>query len=174
MRMRTFAAAVTLAALGFATFAPAQQPGEPPKAQEQDGPKVKLRARVARLRAEVELMQIEHEVDVAVMKDMINGLKFSDMSRNVEGMAGPAFEELRKKFGGGAGIAPALPAVAGINLPQLGQDDARKEAAVTEETVKVLRKVYESSKGDFIEKTAALNEKKLELAELERRLGVAP
>ena len=40
--------------------------------------KAALRPKLARLRAEVELMQLEHEGDVAVMKDLIRGLSFSE------------------------------------------------------------------------------------------------
>jgi len=113
MKMRMIAAwVVALAVLGpgVAARGRAQGPGLPRPADpnqiegERRAVRVKLRARVASLRAEVEWLQIEHDLERAVAKAVING----------EGRANA-----------------------------------------------------DSKKGEFIRQTAVLNEKKLELEDLE-------
>ena len=60
---------MALAVLGFATLTMARPQGdERPKSQDTADPKAQLRTKVARLRAEVELLQLEHQGDVAVLK----------------------------------------------------------------------------------------------------------
>ena len=168
MRMRIASGVAVLVALGVATLTMARPQGEPPKGQEQANPKVQLQARVARLRAEVELLQLEHEGDVAVLKDMINGLWASEASASMEKIGAPMLEELRKSAGGGAD---------NLNLPFAKEflarfnpeEEARKQGVVDKATAKLLRKMYDQAKEDFLSKTAALNEKKLELEDLEHR-----
>ena len=170
MRMRIASGVAVLVALGFATLTMARPQGEPPKGQEQANPKVQLQARVARLRAEVELLQLEHEGDVAVLKDMINGLWASEASASMEKIGAPMLEDLRKSVGENAGNDPL--AIMKERLARAGfnpEEDAKKQALVDRASAKLLRKMYDQAKGDFLSKTAALNEKKLELEDLEHR-----
>ena len=167
MRMRIASGVVVLVALGTATLTMARPQGEPPKGQEQADPKARLRIGVARLRAEVELLQLEHEGDVAVLKDLINGVWMSEANASMAKIGAPMLEELRKSVGEKAAGNGDLPfakeflAKAGIDPVE----DSKKQELVDKETAKLLRKLYDQSKDDFLAKTAALNEKKLELEE---------
>jgi hypothetical protein len=130
MRIRITLAAAMLA-LSFATITAARQGAEGARPQAPADSKAALRPKVARLRAEVELMQLEHEGDVAVMKDLIKGLKFSEAVR-----------------------------AAGDQAPQA--------------SVKMVPKIYEESKKGFLDRSAALNEKQMELLDLEQRMSMIP
>ena len=170
MRMRIASGVAVLVALGFATLTMARPQGGPPKGQEQANPKAQLQARVARLRAEVELLQLEHDGDVAVLKDMINGLWASEASASMEKIGAPMLEELRKSAGGGGGADNLNRPFAKEFLARFNpEEEARKQGVVDEATAKLLRKMYDQAKGDFLSKAAAFNEKKLELEDLEHR-----
>ena len=114
MRMRIIAVAVVVG-LGIVGISLAQQAGEG-----RGNDRAKLRAQVARLRAEVELRQMEHDVDADMLKRLM-----TDM-RNLEGLAslkGPA-EELLK-----SGAVPKAVGVRG-GLPgfEAFQKQAQEEA----------------------------------------------
>ena len=162
MRMRIISAAVVLG-LGIVGITLARQTGE---ARGDD--KAKLRTQVARLRAEVELRQIEHDVDADILKKLM-----TDM-RNLEGLESlkaPVEEQLKSAT---ARKAPEI----GYTPP--GFEEFRKQAQeeakatqLNELTAKVARPLLERLKKEFVQKAAELNEKRLELADVEKRYNEA-
>ena len=170
MRIKITMAAALLA-LGFATITAARQGAEVARPQAPADSKAALRPRLARLRAEVELMQLEHEGDVAVMKDLIKGLKFSE-AMGAAGDQAPLIEELRKQ----AEVLqpPKFVLPGGIDINQAVENQGKAQALVDQASVKMARAIYEASKKGFIERTAALNEKQLELLDLEQRMSMIP
>src|SRR5436305_15285160 len=98
MRIRITMAAALLA-LGFATITAASQGAEVKKEQAPADSKAALRPKLARLRAEVELMQLEHDVEVAMLKDLIKDLKGLEMLKSAENSREGAtlVDELRKQ-----------------------------------------------------------------------------
>lgn len=172
MRIRIATAGAALLALGFATMTLARQ-GDGPKSPNQS--KADLRHQVAGLRAEVEWLQLEHEVDVAVVKDLINGLRASEIQESVEAVSRPMIEDLKKEVGEVDALA-GLPFLKGT-LERLGinpEDQARKQALVDKTAAKALVKLVDPIRAKFLARATELNEKKLDLADLERRLSVAP
>jgi hypothetical protein len=178
MRIRITMAAAVLA-LGFATITAARQGAEKARPQDPADSKAALRPRLARLRAEVELMQLEHEGDVAVMRDLIKGLKFAE-AMGAAGNQAPLLEELRKQAEALQlpNFMPKLQAAirfpGAIDINQVEEIQNKAQALVDEASVKLLRKIYEESKKGFFDRAAALNEKQMELLELEQRMSMIP
>ena len=80
MRMRIISAAVVLG-LGLVGIALAQQGKEQTKPQAID--RAKLRAQVATLRAEVEVLALEHDVDFNLLKQFMENVKECDIMGTV-------------------------------------------------------------------------------------------
>lgn len=128
--------------------------------------KGKQRTQVARLRAEVELLQIEHDVDAEHIKETMTALK------NLDGMAalqGPAMEQIKALRSGTKGQAP----VPGADSPLAALQPEDFGSKLDEATVKVTRPYLDLKKKEFLQKAAALQDKKLELAELEKQYNAA-
>jgi hypothetical protein len=182
MRMRIISAAVVMG-LGLVGITLAQQTGKPTK--DQTSAKANLRAQVAKLRAEVELLQLEHEVDRDSLKELMVDLKRVDtleagkgpMKAEMEAfLKGPMKQQVEalknqleslKTIQKNAGIPDAAAAVPDpekeINN-MLGADEA---------AARVARPVVERLKKEFTQKATRLNEKRLELAEVEKRYNEA-
>ena len=150
MRTRITMAAVLLA-LGFATITAARQGAEGARNQAPADSKAALRPKLARLRAEVELMQLEHEGDVAVMRDLIKGLKFSE-AMGAAGDQAPLLEELRKRAEALPPVFPAPPRFAD-QFKQFAENQGQAQALVDEASVKIARAIYEKSKKGFVDRT---------------------
>lgn len=163
MRMLS-AAAVTAVGLGLVGITLAQPSGG--QTRDQDD-KVTLRGQVARLRAEVELLQTEHDVDRDLLKKLMHDVK------NLEGLASvKASEELKSM------PAQAPPEVLqglpfGEAVAKRLQEDAKAEDAVMDATAKLTRTLLDRLKKEFVKKTVDLNEKRLELAEVEKAYNKA-
>jgi hypothetical protein len=171
MRIRITLAAAMLA-LSFATITAARQGAEGARPQAPADSKAALRPKLARLRAEVELMQLEHEGDVAVMRDLIKGLKFSE-AMGAAGDQGPLLEELRKQAEGLPPLFPVPPRFTD-QFKQFAQNQGNAQGLVDEASVKIARVIYEKSKKGFLDRSTALNEKQMELLDLEQRMSMIP
>jgi hypothetical protein len=182
MRMRIITAAVVVG-LGLVGITLAQESGKPTKLQTSD--KANLRAQVAKLRAEIELLQLEHEVDRDSLKELMVDLKRIDtleagkgaMKAEMEAfLKGPMKEQveaLKKQMESlkttlnkaeMPAAAAALPDFEKEINNMLGDDEA---------AARVARPVVERLKKEFIQKATRLNEKRLELAEVEKRYNEA-
>jgi hypothetical protein len=89
MRMRIISA-VVVTGFGIVGIALAQQADDQPK--DQAGERARLRAQVVKLRAEVELQQLEHEVDVDILRKLMTDMRNLDA---IAALKGPLEEELK-------------------------------------------------------------------------------
>jgi hypothetical protein len=175
--MRTrIAMAAFLLALGFASITAARQGADGARPQVPADSKAALRPKLARLRAEVELLQIEHEVEVAILKDLIKDLKGLEMLKNAENSREGAIlvGELRKQGEGLQPVFPALPAGFAEQFKKQAEGREKAKALVDEATLRFARIAYDDLKKGFIERSTALNERQLELLDLEQRMSMIP
>ena len=178
MRMRIIAA-VTVVGLGIVGITLAQQSGEDSRKD-----KSKLRAQVARLRAEVEVLQLEHDADSDILKKLMTDVRNVDCIEAVKGpikeqmealLKGPMKEQTEILKGQNEALkAPTnaqLPDLLGASIPV--QEELNKMFTVDEAMVKVGRPLLERLKKEFVQKATEMNEKRLELAEVEKRYNQA-
>ncbi|MDR3622401.1 MAG: hypothetical protein P4L85_23830 [Paludisphaera borealis] len=114
-----------------------------------------LRSQLVRLRAEVELLELEHEADVDHLKAIATDVRNSNDLEKLKSIMSsfvPEFEKLN-----GSKIAPSV----------LKEQDA--ENLVNSSAARILREEYDKMKKEFLRTTAELNEKKLQLIDLEKR-----
>jgi len=151
MKVLTISAALVLG-LGLAGITLAQQGagGEPRNGR------ATVRHRVANLRAEVELLQLEHDVDIDLLKKGVTEVKNLEGVELVRGPMKREMDDLKKRVG-----VPAHDA---------GDDDLNKMSLIDEATAKMVRPVVDGLKKEFVRKAVELNVKKLELVDLERSL----
>lgn len=167
MRMRMLStAAVTVVGLGLVGIALAQPPGGRSKEQ---GEKATLRGQVARLRAEVELLQTEHDVDRDLLKKLMTDVKNLEGLASVKASAEPQLKSMP---------AQAPPEVLqgmpfGEAIAKRLQEDAKAEDALLDATAKLSRPLLDRLKKEFVKKAAELDEKRLELAEVEKAYNKA-
>lgn len=139
MRRRDVAAWVGCLVLWGATAAWAQAPDAAARA--------KLRARIAALRAEVELLRMEHDADAANLEPHLSDLRVLEDDS----------------------VQPGIAAIK--DLHGVGDDEAQRilkvRTEVVETKLKRLRPLVERKTREFAAKTAALHEKVLELEDLE-------
>jgi hypothetical protein len=175
MRIKITLAAVLLA-LGFATITTARQGAEGARNPAPGESKASLRPKLARLRAEVELMQLEHEADVSILKDLVKDLKNLEMMKNAQNSRelAPLLDELRKQGEGLQPILPAIPARFAEQFKHQAENEEKAKALVDEATLKLGRVAYDDFKKGFVERSTALNEKQLELLDLEQRMSLLP
>lgn len=168
MRKRIISAAVVLG-LGIVGITVAQQTSDLRK----DGAseKAKLRVQVAKLRAEVEALQLEHDVDADFFKKLMTDVKNLD---GMEALKGPMKEQLKALKDAMAKQEPGQPTGA-LLLPMPSLDGANfdKMFGLDEATAKVARPLLDAKKKDFAKQAADLAEKRLELAEAEKRYNEA-
>jgi hypothetical protein len=178
MRMRIIAA-VTVVGLGIVGITLAQQSGEDSRKNNS-----KLRAQVARLRAEVEVLQLQHDADSDILKKLMTDVRNVDCIEAVKGpikeqmealLKGPMKEQIEILNGQiqalKAPINTQLPGAPGASIPL--QEDLNKMFTVDEAMVKVGRPLLERLKKEFVQKATEMNEKRLELAEVEKRYNQA-
>lgn len=176
MRMRIISA-VAVVCLGVVGIGLAQPPGEG-----RGDDRAKLRTRVAELRAEIELLQLEHDVEVDLLKKLMTDMKNLDMLAASKGAMKEQLEALAKgplkgrveeakrqmealKESG----SPLAQFLAGGNMGQ----DLDAELSLDEATGNLCRPILERWRKEFIQRTTGLNEKRLELAEAEKRYNEA-
>ncbi|APW64051.1 hypothetical protein [Paludisphaera borealis] len=172
MRILSAAACLSLVLLGAGL---AQQVGPGPVTKTEDRPNAdppssdaapkptpdnasqvaSLRSQLVRLRAEVELLELEHEADVDRFKALATDLHASNDHEKAESVASSLIPEFEKKVNGK--IEPSM-------LKEL-----ESERLVDSTTARVLREEYDKTKKEFLRTTAELNEKKLQLIDLEKR-----
>jgi hypothetical protein len=153
MRMRIISAWVgSLAILGpgLATTA---------RAQGQVDERPKLRAAIVKLRAEVEMLQLEQEAAVSVLKPMLVDLRNEDSEFVGEGVT-----RLVSNMKAQA-VLPEM-AVAGF---QKQMDEFRKGLDIEKDLREALRPFVERKKKEFLLRTVELNEKRLDLEDMERQ-----
>jgi hypothetical protein len=166
MRMRIISA-VVVAGLGIVGIALAQQADDQPK--DQAGERAILRAQVAKLRAEVELQQLEHEVDVDILRKLMTDMRNLDA---IAALKGPLEAELKSfKDTQTRKLLDILPAgLASLEeIKKSLHDDARAQTQVDEVTAKLARPFLERLKKEFVLKATTVNEKRLELGEADKR-----
>jgi hypothetical protein len=178
MRMRIIAA-VTVVGLGIVGITLAQQSGEDSRKD-----KSKLRAQLARLRAEVEVLQVEHDADSDILKKLMTDVRNVDC---IEAVKGPIKEQMEALLKGPmkeqteilkgqiealkAPINTQLPGVPGASIPL--QEELNKMFTVDEAMAKVGRPLLARLKKEFVQNATEMNEKRLELAEVEKRYNQA-
>jgi hypothetical protein len=178
MRMRSISTAVVLA-LGIVGITLAQQGGEKMKQQATD--RAKLRSQVANLRAEVEVLQLEHDADSDILKKLMVDMKNLEsmeaakahmkeqMGALLEGPMKEQMEALKRQTEALKADTKGLTPTVEEALP-LGFNEMFN---LNEATAKVGRPVLDRLKKQFVQKAAELNEKRLELSELEKRYNEA-
>jgi len=157
MSKRSVLAIAMLAGLGMAATITLAQPAPGDRLPPRE--KRTLRAELAKLRAEVELLQLEHESDVDFLKKLMEEMKNSEAMESVKGSAKSRLAEF------GASL--------GKKVDDKDLQDFDKTFAADELTAKAIRPFFDSLKKDFVKKTAELNEKRLDLADLETRYTTA-
>jgi hypothetical protein len=179
MRARTIVESVgilALLAVGAATLSRAQVEAKSPAAD-----KVKLRSQVAALRAEVELLELEHEVEVDRLKKLMTDVRnLEDMEAADEFMK-QKLPDLRAKLGKND-HGEALKEIVKQSMPNLQvnlgesdqvEADIGKPFDLDSMTRELARPYLDRLKKQFLRRTAELAEKRLELAEAERSYGVS-
>jgi len=168
MRTRAVLAMVMLAALGIATITLAQSK----IATSAPNGAARL-SELTKLRAEVELLQLENDVDkVSVKKLMADVSQFDDAAAlrgaMIEAAKSKAAEIRRTaKPGEKEPQFVIYPESLDLKFESLGGLE------LDEAGVKLMRPVLASKKKELIRKVTELNEKRLQLAELEKRYHAA-
>lgn len=161
----------TIAFVAVTTTLARQQPGGAPQPTEGQRTNMAgaavadLRAKVARLRAEIELLELEHEVDKAklfeMLKDQRQTESDSDRGKKARGAANEVLwafasfgklDEAEEKFGDESTLAKRLE-------QQFKEQDEKRKGE------------REQKKKGFLTQSTELNEKRLALADLERQLA---
>jgi hypothetical protein len=156
--MRIIAATVVLG-LGLLGITLAQQGDrEEPRTDREE-----QRSQLAQLRAEVELLDLEHQVNAEILKKVMTDIRNWDW---LEAAKGPLKEQMKA-------LVPQAPAPA-AELPQLfagkaGGEDIEKMFLLDEVTIKSVRPLLDRMRKEFVQEATALNEKRLRLAEAEKR-----
>jgi hypothetical protein len=192
MRVRLISVAIVLG-LGIAGITLAQQPGEQPKQGARD--RAKLRAQVVKLRAEIELLQLEHDADREYLRELLRSEKQTEMIPIVMSMTGTAdvpgsakapgsvsvpktdkeWAELETKGMLGDQRAAELFRklfLAGEEANKKGEDAQKAMEAVAKALSSkgdVLQNYIDRKRKDFVKQAAELAEKQLSLAEAERQ-----
>lgn len=177
MRMRIISAAVVLG-LGIVGITLAQSGGGPSKQPAID--RAKLRPQVAKLRAEVEILQLEHEADAEILKKLMADIKNLDSLEAAKGSMKDQMEALLKgsskeqkdqmeAFKAATnGQLPPTPGAIPVPPAEFGSMFGTDEAMA-----KIARPILDRLKKEFVPKAAELHEKRLELDDLERRYNEA-
>jgi hypothetical protein len=161
MRMRIFSAAFVLG-LGIVGITVAQQTGE--QSNRQDGDRPKLRALVVKLRVEIELLELDQDADRTELLEIMKGIRMAE-SKSSEDLqeavlASLVLTEDRKSLGklveqeGEKGMRDLV-------------NEAFKKTAVE---MKALR---DRKRKEFARQATELAEKRLDLAEIEKRCNEA-
>ena len=155
MRTRIIAAVVVLG-LGIVGITLAQQP----KPQAAD--KAALRARVVKLRVEIERLQLDHDAD---RDNLLNWMKGERMGP--EGMAGLALETML----GMMGNAEATKTMEeGTKLiPKAKEKDDDEEALTRRVMAEAVKKQIDPMKKSYAKQAAELAEKRLQLDAVEKQ-----
>jgi hypothetical protein len=164
MRKRIISAAVVLG-LGMVGIALAQQAGQQPKDHVSE--REKLRAQVAKLRAEVELLDLEHQADKAVV---VSVLKEERDSESESGRVDKAREA----------VSEATMMAASLGKLEEFKKEFGDEKAMQASAEKELKEKAESNRAEgqlkkqvFVRRATELAEKRLELAEVEKQYNEA-
>lgn len=162
MRMRIISTTVVLG-LGLLGVTLAQQGDreEPRTGREELG------AQVAKLRAEVELLELEHQVNAGILTKLMTDVRNWD---SMEAVKGPMQEQLKAL----KQQVPAPPTV----FPQLFPGNADGEevlklSLVDEAAIKVVRPLLDRMRKEFLQEATQLNEKRLRLSEAGMRNNAA-
>jgi hypothetical protein len=171
MKIRVVLAAVVLG-LAVVTVTLAQQQAGDAVKRYQDrrpglrpGPTMTLRDQVAKLRAEVELLELEHDVDRAHLSDLLKEQRHSD-----------SIAERTAKAKEGVNNAITMAASIG-KLDEIKKEfgDEKAMQSLAEKELKELaergRTDIERKKKAFLSQATELNGKRLALAELEKQLA---
>lgn len=172
MRIRVV---ITVVVLGLAVVTMTlarQQTGNAPKHNQEQrnekpqpglGAAAALRAQVAKLRAEVELLELEHEVDRAHLLDLLKEQRHSDSERAAK---------VREEVGNLKTMA--------VSIGKLDefQKEFGDEKTLQSQVEKEMKEQAERGRADsdrkkkaFVSQATELNEKRLALAELEKQLA---
>ena len=149
MKIRIVSAAVVLG-LGLAGITLAQQ-------GDAGGPRgdgARQRSQLAKLRAEVELLELEHRVDANHLEKLTSDVRNLDDLEAAQGPLTEQLEALKKQNPDQVVGPPGIVDDPGIDLNR--------------EIAKMARPLLDRSRKGFLAKTTELNERRLELAEAER------
>jgi homoserine dehydrogenase len=158
MRMRIISVAVVLG-LGIVGSTLARQIGEQPKAQASE--RAKLRAQVVKLRVDIELLEFEHDAARAEILEITKSIRALESEGVQEQMKQLAFSQL------------TLTADSETLKNMSGKENEKKMEDAFKSTFKdevVNTKVSrDRNRNDYAKQAAELAEKRLELAEIEKR-----
>jgi hypothetical protein len=136
--------------------------------------RAKLLAQVAELRAELEVLQVEHEVDRELLRATLKDQRNMEILEANQGNMDEMVVRAKKKFAGEADSSfIPLSGTQRKELEKVRAEDDKKELAVQKAMAEFVRPIAARMKKEFQDKTTELNRKSLELAELERRLKEA-
>ena len=157
--------------LAFATMTLALQPAAGQRATP-SREKSKLRAELATLRAEVELLELEHEADRPVLSEMIKEARQFDSELGKSALVDAGLmEKMRATALSSAGDASEK--LQKMQTPE-GEKSARSEIEKTVNgVVQGAKADIERRKKEFLKRTTELNLKRLELADAEKRYNGA-
>lgn len=172
MRSRSVAVLCVLG-LGLAAMTRAQQPAAapPPAAPDpaqQQAERAKLRASVVRLNTEVELLQLEHEAEWAVLLEALKDVRQSEM---IAEMGSPYVRKLGAWASAGILKGEAAEAVGAATAKGLDAGAAGQQYAkgVERRRIDATRQYVERKKKELARHAAELTEKRLEYSEAEKK-----
>jgi hypothetical protein len=177
MTMRIISTAVVLG-LSIAGITLAQQTGQQPKDQ------AKLRAQVVKLRVDIELLELEHDADRAHLKEMMKGMREyeskspEEVRRGVE-MYTNLFsgEDIRRREAREEALKKKLDNARPEDFNRVFEEVSREREEGRrrdiDETIKKrtddAKALIDRKRKEFARQAAELADKRLELAEVERR-----
>jgi hypothetical protein len=175
MRMRIIPAAVVLG-LGLVGITLAQQGGQKPK--DRAGEKAKLRVQVARLRADAELLQLEHDVVADMLRENMKAVKNAELTASMKGpmtqyaktLIEAKTEASKKEALKAAGEGEVAKESVHVPVPDEMYDMA---FGGSDSVARLGPLAVERLKKEFVQKAAELAEKRLELAEVEKQYNEA-
>ncbi len=149
-----------------------QDVGSPKAAVQRAADSADLKVKVGRLRADVEILQIEHEIDAKLLKALIEDVKNLEILESSKGLAETALGELQKQVkelpaepNPGLGLPAGL--LGGLAQPNV-QAEISKMFALGQTVGKVGRPILDRLRGEYVRKATELNIKHLELDESEK------
>ncbi len=167
MRTQVISAVVIIAGFATATMVVAQ-PGPTAKALDTAKPASEL----AKLRAEIELLQLEHDVAAAHLRKLLTDLQSFD---EVSAARHASYEAAQREVAERKRIAkPGEEVTFFISSPDFSMKfESFGGWALDEDSVKLIRPGLGRKKSEFLRRSIELSEKRIGLAKIEKKSATA-
>jgi hypothetical protein len=125
------------------------------------------RSQVAKLRAEVDLLELEHQANAGILTKLMTDIRNWDSMEAVKGPMQEQMKALKQEVPTPATVFPHL-------FPGYADGgDIDKQSLVDEAAIKAARPLQDRLRKEFLQEATRLNEKRLRLAAAEKRYSEA-